>query len=129
MPIRIVLIEDNPGDSAWFQITLDECHLNTVLTIYSGGASALAALESVPEADILVVDWYLPAMEPRELLDHLREIPAFAHTPIAVFVPKHEEARLIREWYGGRLHIVFNPIDCDQLTAILKTMGGMGSAA
>lgn len=130
-PIRIVLIEDNPGDSTWFQITLDECQIETeiVLTVYSGGVAALETLHTVAEADLLAVDWYMPVMEPRDLLDKLREIPAFAHTPIAVFVPQHEEARLIREWYGGRLHVVTKPVDCDQLIAILKTIGGAGTSA
>ena len=128
-PIRIVLIEDNPGDSRWFQITLDECQLNTVLTVYSGAAAALDALRIVAEADLLAVDWYMPMMEARELLDKLRAIPAFEHTPIVVFVPEHEEARLIREWYGGRLHVATKPIGCDELTAILKTTGGAATSA
>ena len=128
-PIRIVLVEDNPGDSTWFQITLDECQLNTVLTVYSGGVAALDALHNRAEADLLAVDWYMPMMEARDLLDKLRAIPAFLHTPILVFVPEHEEARLIREWYGGRLHVGTKPISCDELTVILKTIGGAGTSA
>ena len=128
-PFRIVLIEDNPGDSTWFQITLEECRLDAVLKVYADGLEALEALTLSVEADLIVVDWYLPVLEPRDLLDKLRAIPAFGQVPIAVFVPPHEEAQLIREWYGGRLHVVTKPIDCEQLTGILKTLGGTGFPA
>ena len=112
-PFRIVLIEDNPGDSTWFQITLEECRLNAVLKVYTGGLAALEALTLSAEADLLVVDWYLPVLKPDDLLDKLRAIPGFGHVPIAVFVPQHEEARLIRQWSAGASISLQN-----QLTAI-----------
>jgi two-component system chemotaxis response regulator CheY len=123
MPIRIVLIVDNPGDAKWFRIMLDECGFDTVLKTYSGGIEALRALRSNPEADLVVIDWYMPQIDTRDLLDALREIPELALTPVAVFVPEHQREDLLREWRGGRFHLVSKPIDCDQLTAIVRPIG------
>lgn len=118
--IHIVVIDDNPADSRWFTIMLKETGYECECTVYNTGSSALEGLKLSCEADLIVVDWYMPSCEPMELLDALRVIPGVERIPFAVFAPQHECLELQRNWWGGKLLLLTKPVDPEKLSLLIE---------
>jgi CheY-like chemotaxis protein len=121
-PIRIALIEDNPADVHWFRITLEETSFPCDLQVFTGGVSAVQGLQKGPAADLLVVDWYLPTLEGRDLLDALNAIEHLRGKPMAVFAPARELKQFETGWAGGRIHVLTKPVNASMIGSILGTI-------
>lgn len=121
-PIRIALIEDNPADVHWFRLTLNDTPFTCDLQVFTSGQSAVQELEKGPAADLLVVDWYLPTLEGRDLLDALNAIDHLRGKPIAVFAPQREIQQFENNWSGGRIHVLTKPVDSEVIGEILSNL-------
>ena len=121
-PIRIALIEDNPADVHWFRLTLQETPFDCDLQVFTGGQAAVQALENGAGADLLVVDWYLPTLEGRDLLDALNAIDHLRGKPIAVFAPEREIQQFENGWSGGRIHVLTKPVNPQIIGEILSNV-------
>ena len=85
-PIRVLLVED---DEDYREIVSSELewHGFTVCS-FADGASLLGALDTVTDADIIVLDWRLPNISGIDLLPQLRE--RGVNLPV-VFLTSHPE--------------------------------------
>jgi CheY-like chemotaxis protein len=96
--LRILLVEDNPGDVLWFRLTLDELKLAYQLTHHDTARKGLVSLrESRP--DIAFIDLNLPGMTGEELLAELRQEMA-AGLPVCVLTGSILERERIPLQYG-----------------------------
>jgi response regulator RpfG family c-di-GMP phosphodiesterase len=121
-PIRIALIEDNPADVHWFRITLEDTPYDCDLQVFTGGLAAVQELQQRPAADLLVVDWYLPMLEGRDLLDALSAIEHLRGKPMAVFAPARELGQFKTGWAGGRIHLLTKPVNPQMISDILRNI-------
>ena len=104
--VRIVLVEDNPGDVYLFGLALKETGLNYELTVIEDGAKALALVREVERAlpDLIVLDLNLPKNDGVEILEAIRKDQRFddvpvvvaSSSPVSVPMGKEERARVAR---------------------------------
>ena len=86
----IFLVEDNPADVELFQMALQEVGVKYDLVLFEDGAEVInyvcnpetADLQKMP--DLMVLDLNLPRNDGLEILQVVRNKPAFADLPIAV---------------------------------------------
>ena len=88
--MRVLLIEDSPADVRLFREALRVLSLNTQMSHYGDGATAIASLESgqepwFPLPDIVFLDLNMPRMNGFEVLEVLRRTPSCDRVPIVIF--------------------------------------------
>ncbi len=89
-PVKVVVIEDNPGDVVLLRMAFEQASFECDMTVINDGADALAlfrqkpgdATQFVPE--LAVLDLNLPKHDGSELLEAARDNEMFAKMPVAI---------------------------------------------
>lgn len=85
-PVRIVLVEDNPGDVYLFEKTMEARGIAYVLILYQDGRQAMRAIidATFEVPDLILVDLNLPQRDGFDVLSTIRKEPQLAGVPVAV---------------------------------------------
>lgn len=89
--IHILVIEDNPADVFLIQEALREHGLAYQLSVIEDGEEAITFARQKGQytgavrPDLILLDFNLPKRTGREILESIRENPAFAQVPVAIF--------------------------------------------
>lgn len=85
-PIRILLVEDNPGDIYLLEKTLQHRHLKYELIRYSDGEQAIRGIQGEQSvlADLILLDLSLPRREGFDVLRAIRSTPRFVGVPVGI---------------------------------------------
>ncbi|MFW6146132.1 MAG: response regulator [Planctomycetota bacterium] len=97
--VRVLLIEDNPGDIWLFREAVRRADLPYRVTVAVDGEEALAALHGAAAVDLIVVDLNLPRMTGRELLGRIRKAPRLARIPVVIFTSSAEDTDLVEIYH------------------------------
>jgi two-component system, chemotaxis family, response regulator Rcp1 len=95
--LRILLVEDNPGDVRLVQETLREGPLDIALSVVPDGAAALRYLWGLGEfvgmmaPELILLDFGLPGKDGRQVLAEVRANPRFNTIPVVVFTASTSE--------------------------------------
>jgi CheY-like chemotaxis protein len=87
-PIRVLLIEDNPGDALLIRLALEQAGIRASFDVIADGDEAAAFVlgrirsERVP--DLVLLDLTLPGRSGKELLGLIREAPSLRDVPVIV---------------------------------------------
>ena len=122
--VRIVLIEDNPGDILLVELALKENGILCELTRFNNGEEALRVLFSPAEAnapvpDAILLDLNTPKSDGFNVLIKLRQSPRFSKTPIAILTSSQASSDKHRSALQG-VRYIQKP---SQLEAFLATVG------
>lgn len=124
----ILLVEDNPGDARLVEEVCDEIGISGQLHIVSNGTDALDFVmqrgdyTGAPRPDLIVLDWHLPRMDGKELLQKLTDESAHGHIPVLVTSGSISE-REIREIYGEKANaLIEKPSGPGELKEIVRTI-------
>lgn len=85
-PVRIVLVEDNPGDVYLFEKAMDARGIEFVLILYLDGRHAMRAISEPNFAlpDVILVDLNLPQRDGFDVLSTIRKQPRLQGIPVGV---------------------------------------------
>jgi len=91
--IRILLVEDNPGDVYLLEKTLKNRSLSYELTCYGDGEQAIRALkeEDCIVPDLIILDLNLPRREGFDVLQTIRCKPSFVGVPVGILTSSDAE--------------------------------------
>jgi CheY-like chemotaxis protein len=103
-PVRIVLVEDNPGDVYLFEKAMAARGIEFVLVLYLDGRHAMRALiePNLPIPDVILVDLNLPQRDGFDVLSTIRKEPRLAGVPVAVLTSSNS----IKDRHWVSLHNV-----------------------
>jgi two-component system, chemotaxis family, response regulator Rcp1 len=89
-PVRILLVEDNPGDVRLTREAFKDAKVQLELSVVSDGVEAMDFLrrrgkyaESL-RPDLILLDLNLPRMDGRAVLDELKGDPALKSVPVII---------------------------------------------
>lgn len=91
LPVKILLVEDNPADVRLLKELLKEVAIPTNLHAVARGEAALAFLRhegeyaQAPQPDIIFLDLHLPGMNGVQFFAAIQNDPAWREIPVAVF--------------------------------------------
>jgi CheY-like chemotaxis protein len=93
---RILLIEDNPGDSLLFRLALSDAGVDCDIAELNDGGAALEFVrtQTGPPPDLIVLDLNLPKASGKEILAAIRATPVFQ--PVRVVIWTSSNARTDR---------------------------------
>jgi CheY-like chemotaxis protein len=128
--IRVLLIEDNPGDADLTKETLEENRLHVEIAIAVDGPQALDRLhrrspfEREPLPDLILLDLNLPKMSGRDVLADIKQDPALRNIPVVVLTSSDAEQDIVKSYELGANCYVTKPVGLEAFQSIVRTLDG-----
>ena len=126
--LRILLVEDDPGDVLITTEALAGSQVPYELTVVEDGEQALdhlnqrGAYENVPRPDLILLDLNLPRVSGREVLSEVKAHPDLAAIPVIILSTSDAEDDVLSTY---RLHAnayVTKPVDFDQFHHVVRSI-------
>jgi|SRR5579884_961501 len=105
-PVRLLIIEDNPGDVRLLEEAFDELHANVKIQVAKDGAEGIDAVgragaggkEAAP--DLILLDLNLPKVSGHEVLNKIKSDPRTRHIPVIILTSSRAESDVRRAYQG-----------------------------
>jgi chemotaxis family two-component system response regulator Rcp1 len=127
-PVRILLVEDNPGDVRLTKEAFREGKVNNEMYVVSDGVEALEFLRREngyadrPHPDIVLLDLNLPRKDGREVLAELKQDAELRHIPVIVLTTSEAEGD-VRESYDLHANCyIKKPVDISRFIDVLRAL-------
>jgi CheY-like chemotaxis protein len=128
LPVKILLVEDNPGDIRLVVEALKDCKIHNILDIVEDGVDALAYLRKeggyadVEAPDLILLDFDLPTMSGKEVLEQVKLDKSLRLIPVIVLTVSQSEQDILRAYDLQANAYVTKPIDLDQFLTIIRSI-------
>lgn len=128
IPIEILLVEDNPGDSRLTRETLKETKIINKLCVVEDGEKALAYLRrqgpyaSAPRPDLILLDLNLPKIGGREVLAAIKSDPKLSAIPVVVLTTSKAEEDIVKSYELHANCYISKPVDLDGFVKVVKSI-------
>ncbi len=126
--IRILLVEDNPGDVRLVQEGFKSGKVANELFTVGDGEAALAFLRhegrfaQVPLPDLVLLDLNLPRVGGMEVLEEIRRDPALEHLVVVVLTTSPLEEDVLRSYRQRANCFIRKPVDFTQFVEIVRSI-------
>ncbi|TAE49705.1 MAG: response regulator [Bacteroidetes bacterium] len=124
--VKIILIEDNPGDVRLIQEMLGQNGLSDIhLHVFTHGKAAWEYMEvlaiRMEEAlpDLVLLDLHLPGRDGIEILHHIREYKRFQTLPVVVISSSPLDENIQQAYLNGANCYLIKPMDLPEYEHIL----------
>jgi CheY-like chemotaxis protein len=127
-PIRILLIEDNPGDIRLTIEALKEGKILNEVVVAKDGAEALdyiycrGKFTNCPPPDIILLDLNLPKVDGREVLKMIKQDENLKSIPVIVMTTSKAEEDVLKSYHLHANCYITKPIDMDQFLGAIKLL-------
>jgi CheY-like chemotaxis protein len=127
--IKILLVEDNPGDIRLVREALGECGMNHCLEVVVDGVAALEYLRREKSSsngalpDLILLDLNLPKKDGREVLMEIKGDADLQRIPVVIFSSSKAEADILSSYHHHANCYVCKPLDLD---AFIEVVGQIG---
>jgi CheY-like chemotaxis protein len=121
-PVEILLIEDDPTDAQRTVRALRQGRVRCRVKVVEDGEKALLLLRQAPpfRPDLILLDWYLPKKDGREVLNEIKSDPQLRLVPIVVLTISDQQEDIAAAYNGHANSFVTKPADLDQLARAMK---------
>jgi chemotaxis family two-component system response regulator Rcp1 len=127
-PIKILLVEDNPGDVRLTQEALKDSKINNTLDIVEDGHEAMEYLhktgkfKNAETPDLILLDLDLPTMSGREVLELVKADKKLHVIPIVVLTVSQADQDILRSYDMQANAYVNKPVDLDQFIHVIRSI-------
>jgi two-component system, chemotaxis family, response regulator Rcp1 len=127
-PIRILLIEDSPGDVRLTEEVLRDAKIANDLFVVGDGESAMAFLRQEgthadkPRPDLVLLDLNLPRKDGREVLADMSEDETLRAIPVIVLTTSAAEQDILRSYQLSANAYITKPIDLNEFITVVRSI-------
>ncbi len=127
--IRILLVEDNPGDIRLVREALGECAMNHRLDVVTDGVQALEYLrrEKIPLngslPDLIILDLNLPKKDGREVLMEIKGDADLRRLPVVIFSSSDAQEDILASYDQHANCYIRKPLDLDAFIGVVGQIG------
>ncbi|HWY88662.1 MAG TPA: response regulator [Gemmataceae bacterium] len=127
-PLRILLVEDNPGDARLVREALLESKLPTTLDVIENGAEALSFLRrqgkyiSAPRPDLILLDLNLPLKDGREVLRETKQDPDLRRIPVVVLTSSRADQDILKTYDLHANCYIRKRMELDQFITVIQLL-------
>ncbi len=128
MPIKVLLVEDNPGDVRLTQEAFREANMSISLYVATDGVEAMAFLrrqgnhQGAPRPDFILLDLNLPKMDGREVLANIKADESLKTIPTIVLTTSEAEADIFKSYQLQANCYLSKPVQLDAFQSIVKSI-------
>jgi len=126
--VRILLVEDNPGDVRLTQEALKEAKFRNTLKVVGDGVEALAYLrqegqyKDATRPHMVMLDLNMPRMDGREVLEAIKKDPDLRRIPVVVLTSSEAETDIARAYELHANCYVTKPVGIDHFLQVVKSI-------
>jgi CheY-like chemotaxis protein len=126
--IRVLLVEDNPGDADLTRETLEDGKLFVQIDVVVDGAQALDFLlrrspfTDALQPDLILLDLNLPKMGGREVLAEIKKHPSLRVIPVVVLTSSDAEQDVVKSYELGASCYVTKPVGLQAFQSIVHAI-------
>jgi chemotaxis family two-component system response regulator Rcp1 len=127
-PIEVLLVEDSPGDVRLTQEALKDTKVQIRLHVARDGTEAMAFLKregknaGAPRPDLILLDLNLPKKDGREVLQEIKESPAFKSIPVVILTTSLADADVVRSYMLHANCYITKPVDLKGFLTVVKAI-------
>jgi CheY-like chemotaxis protein len=129
-PIRILLVEDSPGDVVLTAEALRDARVANELHVVRDGEEAMRFLRGegehagAPRPDLVLLDLNLPRMDGKEVLAAMRADPDLAGIPVVVLTTSTRDADILDAYDLRANAYVSKPVDFTRFLDVVRSLEG-----
>jgi len=122
--IKILLVEDNPGDVRLVLAALENAELSARVTVAKDGVDALAFLRGegryakAPLPQLIVLDLNLPKKDGREVIREIQDDSRLRNIPVVILTTSEHEKEILSICGHGRNRYITKPFELDHFMAV-----------
>lgn len=126
--IKILLVEDNPGDVDLTREALENSKMRNTLDVVGDGEAAMAYLrreapyEEAMTPDLIVLDLNLPKKDGREVLAEIKQDALLRRIPVVVLTSSQAEADVAKAYDLHANCYVSKPLTLDRFVDVVKSI-------
>ena len=127
-PVKILLVEDNPGDVRLTIEALKEAKVLNKLILAKDGIDALSLLRQegqyadVAPPDLILLDLNLPKKDGREVLAEIKNDDKLKHIPVVILTPSRDEEDVVKSYNLHANCYISKPVELDQFIRVVKSI-------
>ena len=127
-PIKILLVEDNPGDIRLTKEVFKEGKIRNRMEVVMDGEEAIFYLKKtgkykdVITPDIILLDLNLPKKDGREVLAEIKADPVLMLIPVIVLTTSESELDILNMYSHHANCYITKPVDFNQFINVIKSI-------
>jgi chemotaxis family two-component system response regulator Rcp1 len=127
-PVRILLVDDNPGDVRLTLEAFRDSSLPNEMSVTKNGVEALTFLRrqgkyiSAPRPDLILLDLNLPLKDGREVLAEIKQDPDMRRIPVAVLTSSRAEDDIRKAYELHANCYICKPVDLERFMAVVRSI-------
>ena len=127
-PVKILLVEDNPGDVRLTEEAFKENKVCNRLNVARDGLEAIAFLRragehaDAPRPDLILLDLNLPKKDGREVLAEIKQDPSLKSIPVVILTTSKAEEDIIKSYHLHANCYITKPVDLEQFITVVKSI-------
>jgi CheY-like chemotaxis protein len=127
-PIRVLLVEDSPGDVRLTREAFREANPRVVLQVAMDGVDAMAYLNGepphvdAPRPDVILLDLNLPRMDGREVLARLKADESLRTIPTIILTTSDSHADIDRSYELGANSYLSKPVQLERFESLIRSI-------
>ncbi len=133
-PVKILLVEDNPGDIRLTAEVLEQAKVHNKLSVAADGLEAIAFLRregkyaNAPRPDLILLDLNLPKKGGLEVLAEIKSDQDLKRIPVVILTSSKADEDIARSYELHANCYVTKPFGLEQFIAVVKSIEGFWSA-
>ena len=127
-PIRVLLVEDNPGDADLTKETLETGKFYLDISVVVDGALALAYLlreppyENIEPPDLILLDLNLPKIDGQQVLKEIKQHEQLRQIPVVILTSSDAEQDIVKSYNLGANCYVTKPVGLVAFQSIVRAI-------
>ena len=126
--IRLLLVEDNPGDADLAREALENSKVRNNLHVVGDGEAAMAFLRrhgkyaAAPRPDLVLLDLNLPKKDGREVLAEVKADDVLKRIPVVILTTSKAEEDILKTYNLHANCYITKPIDLNQFIKVVQSI-------
>lgn len=125
--IKILLVEDNPGDVELTRLAFEESKLLIDLSVANDGVAAMSFLQQrkiakLAQPDLVLLDLNLPKMNGQEVLAELKIDQDLKRIPVIVLTTSQAEEDILGAYNSYASGYITKPVSFDQFIKVIQSI-------
>ncbi|MGA3565513.1 response regulator [Melissospora conviva] len=125
-PVRILVVDDDPGDVLMIEEALDGSDIEKVIDVVSDGEEAMEFLRregrhtTAARPDMILLDLNMPRMDGRQVLSAVKTDEDLRTIPIVVLTTSNADTDILGSYTLQANAYVTKPIDLDDFNDVVR---------
>jgi two-component system, chemotaxis family, response regulator Rcp1 len=127
-PIKVLLVEDCPGDVRLAQEAFLDANNSVILLVASDGAEAMVFLRRegahacAPRPDLILLDLNLPKMDGCEVLARIKEDASLKTIPTVILTTSEAEEDIVKSYQLQANCYLTKPVQLDEFEGVVRSI-------